>query len=29
MPNHVTNIVKFKGNAERFQEMLKQIQNEE
>lgn len=29
MPNHVTNILKFNGNAERFQEMLGRIQNEE
>ncbi len=29
MPNHVTNIVKFNGNADRFQEMLERIQNEE
>lgn len=29
MPNHVTNIIKFKGNADRFQELLERIQNEE
>ncbi len=29
MPNHVTNIVKFSGNTDRIQEMLKRIQNDE
>ncbi len=29
MPNHVTNIVKFNGNTDRFQEMLERVQNEE
>lgn len=29
MPNHVTNIIKFNGNADRFQEILERIQHEE
>lgn len=29
MPNHVTNIIQFKGKADRLQEMLKRIQNDE
>ncbi len=29
MANHVTNVLKFSGNADRFQEMLERIQSEE